>query len=112
MIEKMNAKKLAEAIRGYDIDQLKKLLKDGASPDEYTDKDSYFTPLIDAIDELDDGGSAEAVQLLIAAGADVNRWNKEGALNPSSLRWHQDVTGCFRYCWNPAGIRISRMTKE
>jgi hypothetical protein len=42
MIEKMNAKKLAEAIRGYDIDQLKKLLKDGASPDEYTDKDSYL----------------------------------------------------------------------
>jgi uncharacterized protein len=95
MMVMMNQDKLARAIREHDIAIMKELLNNGASPNEYTGKDDYFTPLIDAIDELDAGGSIEAVRLLLQAGADVNQWNKEGDWNPLLAAMYPDRDQVF-----------------
>lgn len=62
-------KQFAEAIMEKDVDEIKTMLEAGAPPDtliEYTDY--KVTPLIKAAED----GDAEIVELLLAAGADIN----------------------------------------
>lgn len=62
---------LFAAIEGHDLDRLAALLADGSDPNAAKQTPPHWSPLHQAINELEDGGSIEALVLLLRHGADV-----------------------------------------
>lgn len=62
---------LFEAIEAHDLDRLARLLADGTDPNAVKKTPPHWPPLHEAINELEDGGSIEALALLLRHGADV-----------------------------------------
>jgi ankyrin repeat protein len=73
---------LFAAIESHDLDQLAKALSGGADPSAIQEGPPGFTPLHAAIEELDDGGSVEALLLLLRHGAAVDGWDARHDATP------------------------------
>jgi hypothetical protein len=72
---------LFEAIKRHDLNDLARLLKNGAGPDAAQPRHFRWSPLQEgwhtlyaAIEELEEGGSIEALVLLLRYGASVEGW--------------------------------------
>jgi len=78
----MNEKNIFEIIREQNEICLSKMIEQGFDVNCNMSNPPFWTPLQEAIDEVDDGGKIEIVQLLIQAGADVNTWNLDQDSNP------------------------------
>jgi ankyrin repeat protein len=74
--------KLHDAIAAHDLAAMREALSRGEDPDSTSENYPRFTALQAAVDALDEGGSVEAIELLLAAGADVNRWDGERDSTP------------------------------
>lgn len=117
----MDKQALFDAIRNHDLTTVKQLLMAGKSMNFHKDKEPFFTPLIDAIDELDDEGSVEIVLALIEAGADVNCWDKNKDTHPLILALKIDCievvnslldAGCNPDILDPEGMTPLRWAVE
>jgi ankyrin repeat protein len=64
-----------DAIAAHDLDHLAALLASGADPNMLRNTRPRWTPLEAAIEELEAGGSVEAVILLLRNGADPDSWD-------------------------------------
>ncbi|MGB3694723.1 MAG: ankyrin repeat domain-containing protein [Spirulinaceae cyanobacterium] len=90
----MNNKDIFEIIREHNESYLLKMIEQGIEINSHMPNPPFWTPLQEAIDEMDDGGKIEMVQLLIQAGADVNAWNLDHDSNPLLMAmWsgHEDI---------------------
>lgn len=74
---------LFEAIKRHDLNDLARLLKDGVNPNAAQPTHSKWSPLQEgwhtlyaAIEELEEGGSIEALVLLLRYGASVEGWGR------------------------------------
>jgi uncharacterized protein len=66
---------LFTAIEEHDLDRLAALLRAGEDPDALQDHPPGWRPLHAAIEELEDGGSVEALVLLLRHGATADAWD-------------------------------------
>jgi ankyrin repeat protein len=66
------SQELFEAIEKHDLDRLARLLEGGADPNALKAGWPNWLPLHAAVDELEEGGSVEAVILLLRKGARVD----------------------------------------
>jgi ankyrin repeat protein len=73
---------LFKAIEQHDVNRVAALLADGADPNAMHAKPPLWRPLEAAVEELNYGGSLEAVRLLLKHGADVNAWDGAHRVNP------------------------------
>ena len=90
----MNKTDIFKAIEEHDLNRVMEIISQGFNVNIHTEGGAFLTPLLDAIDEIDYGGSIEMVRLLIQAGADVNAWDLYQASNPLiKAMWgeHDDV---------------------
>jgi uncharacterized protein len=71
-----------EAIKTHDTNHLAKLLSSGINPNIIDTNFPQWTPLHEAIDQLEDGGSIEAIVLLIRHGASIDAWDGEHDATP------------------------------
>jgi ankyrin repeat protein len=78
-----------EAVERHDIDRLARLLRDGADPNILRDSPPLWRPLHAAIEELEHGGSIEALILLLRAGADPDAYDGDQDTTPLLM-------ACFR----------------
>lgn len=62
---------LFEAIEAHDLDRLAALLASGADPNALKPEPPHWSPLHEAINELEEGGPVEALILLLRHGAHV-----------------------------------------
>lgn len=91
----MNENDIFKIIQVQNINILAKILEQGVNPNIHMQSAPFWTPLQAAIDEIDDGGTIQIVQLLIQFGADVNAWNLLQDSNPLIMAiWggHDQVT--------------------
>lgn len=63
---------LFDAIEAHDLDRLAALLVEGSDPNAARPEPPHWSPLHEAINELEDGGSIEALVLLLRYGAQVD----------------------------------------
>ncbi|NEO93229.1 ankyrin repeat domain-containing protein [Moorena bouillonii] len=90
----MNNQDIFEIIRDHDESNLAKMIEQGLDVNFYMPNPPFWTPLQEAIDEVDYGGKIEIVKLLIKAGADVNAWNLDRDSHPLLMAmWggHKDI---------------------
>lgn len=83
-----------EAIQNHNMELLTQILKSGISLNFCNEQAPFYTPLMDAIDELDYEIPVAFVLMLIEAGADVNMWSGDGQTNPLLLALrcgHSDI---------------------
>lgn len=73
---------LFEAIEKHDLNRIAELLTQGADPNASRTEWPQFTALQAAINELEDGGSIEALAHLLRHGAAVDRWDSEHDATP------------------------------
>ena len=73
---------LIKGIEQHDLDRVAALLTQGADPNAGQLEYPWWTPLGVAIEELDNGGSMEMLQLLLKHGADVNGWDSKHQATP------------------------------
>lgn len=86
------SEELFQAIDQHDVRRIAELLSEGADPNAPQADFPQWRPLESAIEELDAGGTTEAVRLLIEHGADVNAWNVGNSLTPLIRAvFHEDV---------------------
>jgi len=64
-----------KAIENHDVELIKEIISCGMNVNFYILNAPYWTPLQDAIDELDYEMPLQIVELLIVKGADVNIWH-------------------------------------
>lgn len=76
------AVELFEAIEQRNMDRLAALLEAGVDPNEAQQGGPGYTPLQAAINELEDGGSIEALILLLRHGAKVDGWDPDKEVTP------------------------------
>jgi uncharacterized protein len=84
-----------DAIAGHDLYRLAVLLAAGADPNVVRDDWPRWTPLQAAVEEMEGGGSIEAVVLLLRNGADPDSWDGDHdstALLMSLFRGQVDAT--------------------
>jgi uncharacterized protein len=80
---------LYEGIESGNVDRVAELLAAGADPN--MTRPRYYTPLQDAVCELEagsenePGGPLDAIVLLLRYGADVNRWDEDHETTPLLL---------------------------
>ncbi|NET58587.1 MAG: hypothetical protein F6K47_21260 [Symploca sp. SIO2E6] len=82
------------AIRQHNLELVAEMLKSGIEVNTHLPNPPCWTPLQEAIDELDDGGSVQIVELLLQSQADVNAWDLLQNSNPLLMAiWgeHDDV---------------------
>jgi ankyrin repeat protein len=73
---------LFQAIANQNLDQIAQLLANGANPNILRPDFPQWTPLHQAINELEDGGTIEALVLLLRYGADVDGWDAHHDATP------------------------------
>lgn len=61
-----------DAIRRHDLARLAALLDAGADPNARREERPEYSPLLEAINALDEGGSLDAVMMLLLRGANAN----------------------------------------
>lgn len=71
-----------EAIKTHNLDRIAELLSRGADSNVLCPDWPSWTPLHEAIEQLDDGGSIEVLVLLLRHGAEVNVWDGEHDATP------------------------------
>lgn len=71
-----------DAIATHDLDRIASALADGADPNRLSDAEPQWTPLHAAIEELEQGGSTEALILLLRAGASTETWDARSDATP------------------------------
>jgi ankyrin repeat protein len=76
------AAELFEAIESHDLNRLARLLADGANPNAANDEWPRWLALHAAVNELEEGGSVEALILLIRHGASVDGLDADGDATP------------------------------
>lgn len=81
----MTGNKLKQALEQQDLEMLEKLIKEGENPNSTDDDVIGCTPLHHAVEELEEGGSLDAIKILINNGADVNKWNTLETATPLIL---------------------------
>lgn len=91
---------LIDAIESRDIDRVAKLLAAGADPN--ATRPRYYTPLQDAVCELEassenePGGPIDTVVLLLRSGANVNLWDEDHETTPLLLAVHRNHIDAVR----------------
>src|SRR5258707_1433083 len=73
---------LLKAIEDHNMNRLSSLLSHGADANELQIQQYGWRPLHLAIDELEDGGSIQALILLLRYGASVNAWTAKHGATP------------------------------
>ena len=73
---------LLDSLRKHDLERLAALLEAGADPNVEDRDPPNFRPLHIAIDELEEGGSVEALVLLLCSGAEVDAWDGGKSATP------------------------------
>lgn len=84
-----------DAIAAHDLDRLATLLVGGADPNLVRAARPHWTPLQAAIEELEAGGSIEAIVLLLRSGAGPNLWDGDHDSTPllmSLFRGQEEAT--------------------
>jgi ankyrin repeat protein len=77
-----NAMEPFDGIASHDLDRLAAALAQGADPNGTSDAEPPWTPLHAAIEELEHGGSTEALVLLLRAGARADSWDARRDATP------------------------------
>ncbi|HBB35293.1 MAG TPA: hypothetical protein DDZ80_27815 [Cyanobacteria bacterium UBA8803] len=73
---------LFQAIENQDLNLIASLLSNGTNPNILYPEFPGWTPLDHAIEQLEDGGSIEAIILLLRHGASVNIWDANHDATP------------------------------
>jgi ankyrin repeat protein len=84
-----------DAIESHDLNQLRSALSGGADPNAIQGGVPGFTPLHAAIEEIENGGSVEALILLLRHGAAVDGWDAKHDSTPllmALFRGQRDAT--------------------
>ena len=92
----MRSIELFSAIQRGDVDRVRAMLEAGADPDVYMNRPPYWRPLHAAIEALEEGGSLEALELLIRHGARVDGRDREGDATPLLMAVFRGCTDAAR----------------
>jgi hypothetical protein len=82
----MDPASLFAVIEGHDLDRLAELLAEGSDPNAHRPGTPGWSPLHEAIEQLESGGSLEALVLLIRHGSDIEGSGGEPPLLMALLR--------------------------
>ncbi len=81
---------LLEAIEHHNLNRLSSLLSHGADANVFQIQQPGWCPLHVAIDELENGGSTQALILLLRYGASVNEWTAGHGATPLLMALFRD----------------------
>lgn len=81
----MAKEQIFEAVQTHNMELLIQIVKSGISLNFCNEHAPFYTPLMDAIDELDYEIPIAFMKVLIEAGADVDMWSGDGQTNPLLL---------------------------